>query len=117
MATLVAGVDSSTTACTVQVRDAHTGALVREGSAPHPPTTPPRSEQHPHDWWTAFEAALLAAVDELVDLAEISDAVWSTLSDSLDEAQLLDVIFTVGAYDALAMMMKSVRVELDDDLL
>ena len=69
------------------------------------------------DDWTALDAALLAAVDELVDHAEISDAVWSTLSDSLDEAQLLDVIFTVGAYDALAMMMKSVRVELDDDLL
>ena len=23
----------------------------------HPPTTPPRSEQHPADWWAAFEAA------------------------------------------------------------
>jgi xylulokinase len=54
---LVAGVDSSTSACKVEVRDADTGALVASGRAPHPPTTPPRSEQHPHDWWAAFEVA------------------------------------------------------------
>jgi xylulokinase len=54
---LVAGVDSSTSACKVEVRDADTGALVAAGRAPHPPTTPPRSEQHPAAWRTAFDAA------------------------------------------------------------
>jgi xylulokinase len=54
---LVAGVDSSTSACKVEVRDADTGELVSSGRAPHPPTTPPRSEQHPRDWWLAFESA------------------------------------------------------------
>ena len=54
---LVAGVDSSTTACKVELRDADTGELVASGRAPHPPTTPPRSEQDPHAWWSAFEAA------------------------------------------------------------
>ena len=54
---LVVGVDSSTSACKVQVRDADTGALVASGRAPHPPTTPPRSEQDPGAWWAAFEAA------------------------------------------------------------
>lgn len=54
---LVAGVDSSTSACKVEVRDADTGELVASGRAPHPATTPPRSEQHPDDWWAAFEAA------------------------------------------------------------
>src|SRR4029453_5495346 len=54
---LVVGVDSSTSACKVQVRDANTGALVDEGRAPHPITTPPRSEQDPREWWAAFEAA------------------------------------------------------------
>ena len=34
---LVVGVDSSTSACKVQVRDADTGALVSSGSLPHPP--------------------------------------------------------------------------------
>lgn len=54
---LVAGVDSSTTACKVEVRDADTGELVASGRAAHPVTKPPRSEQHPEAWWSAFEAA------------------------------------------------------------
>jgi len=58
---LVAGVDSSTSSCKVEVRDAESGELVARGRAPHPPTTPPRSEQHPRDWWTAFEAACAEA--------------------------------------------------------
>lgn len=54
---LVAGVDSSTSACKIEVRDVDTGALVASGRAPHPPTTPPCSEQHPDAWWSAFEEA------------------------------------------------------------
>ncbi len=46
--TLVAGVDSSTQSCKLEVRDADTGELVRSGHRPHPPTVPPRSEQDPH---------------------------------------------------------------------
>jgi xylulokinase len=58
---LVVGVDSSTSACKVQVRDADTGALVASGRAPHPATTPPRSEQHPRDWQEAFALACAEA--------------------------------------------------------
>jgi xylulokinase len=58
---LVVGVDSSTTACKVQVRDAETGVVVASARAPHPPTTPPRSEQHPRDWEAAFHAACAEA--------------------------------------------------------
>jgi xylulokinase len=54
---LVAGVDSSTSACKVEIRDADSGELVGSGRAAHPATTPPRSEQDPAAWWEAFEAA------------------------------------------------------------
>jgi len=54
---LVLGVDASTQSTKVEVRDADTGALVARGSAPHPATTPPRSEQDPEAWWSAFEVA------------------------------------------------------------
>ncbi len=54
---LVAGVDSSTSACKVELRDADTGELVASGRAEHRGTTPPRSEQHPAEWWLAFESA------------------------------------------------------------
>ena len=52
--TLVAGIDSSTQSCKVVVRNAESGALVREGRAPHPDGT----EVHPDEWWSALSAAL-----------------------------------------------------------
>jgi xylulokinase len=55
---LVAGADSSTTACKLEVRDADSGELVRAGSRPHPPTVPPRSEQDPTCWWNALSSLL-----------------------------------------------------------
>lgn len=64
---LVAGVDSSTSACKIEVRDADSGELVASGRAPHPATTPPRSEQHPADWWSAFEGAMSAAGSPPID--------------------------------------------------
>jgi len=56
--TLVAGFDSSTQSCKLEVRDADTGALVRSGRRPHPPTVPPRSEQDPQAWWDALSSLL-----------------------------------------------------------
>ena len=47
---LVAGIDSSTQACKVTVRDAATGATVREGKAPHPLAT----IVDPEVWWRAL---------------------------------------------------------------
>ncbi len=58
---LVVGVDSSTTACKVQVRDVDTGAVVGSGRAAHSATSPPRSEQHPSEWETAFRSACAEA--------------------------------------------------------
>ena len=54
---LVAGVDSSTQSCKVVIRDAETGALVREGRAAHPDGT----EVHPDAWWSALTSAIDAA--------------------------------------------------------
>lgn len=59
---IVAGIDTSTQSCTVELRDAETGSLLGGGRALHPVATPPRSEQNPLAWWQAFEVALKAAV-------------------------------------------------------
>jgi xylulokinase len=64
---LVAGVDSSTQACKVVVRDAMTGALVRFGRAPHPDGT----EVDPAAWWEALQVAV-AAAGGLDDVAALS---------------------------------------------
>ena len=66
--------------------------------------------------WSPLERAMLAAVDELVQDAMITDATWTVLASELDAQQLMDIVFTVGAYDLLAMAFRSFGVELDDDL-
>lgn len=58
---IVVGVDSSTQSCKVELRDIESGQLIASGSAPHPKTNPPQSEQHPNQWWSAFVLALEAA--------------------------------------------------------
>src|SRR4051812_5196070 len=65
--TLVAGVDTSTQACKVVVRDADTGALVRSGRAPHPDGT----EVSPAAWERAFgeAAARAGGLDDVAALA------------------------------------------------
>ena len=83
--TLVAGVDSSTTATKVEVRELESGRIVARGSSPHPPTHPPRSEQDPAAWWTAFEAAWQQA--GAPDVAAISVAGQQHGMVVLDEAQ------------------------------
>jgi len=65
-------VDSSTQSTKVEVRDLDTGTVLARGSAPHPPTTPPRSEQDPHSWWQAFEAAWTAAGSPAVEAISVA---------------------------------------------
>ena len=58
---LVLGVDSSTSATKLEVRDSEDGRVVARGRAPHPATSPPRSEQDPAVWWDAFQRAYAEA--------------------------------------------------------
>lgn len=62
---LVAGVDSSTQSVKVVVRDAESGALVREGRAAHPDGT----EVHPDHWWSALEQASSGLLDGVEAMA------------------------------------------------
>ncbi|RBY83383.1 xylulokinase [Blastococcus sp. TF02A-26] len=64
---LVAGVDTSTQACKVVVRDAGTGRLVREGRAPHPDGT----EVDPAAWAAALDVAV-ARAGGLDDVAAVA---------------------------------------------
>jgi xylulokinase len=70
--TLVAGVDSSTQSSTVVLRQLADGKIVGEARAPHPPTTPPLSEQDPASWWSALMVALKQLQLQLERIAAIS---------------------------------------------
>ena len=58
-----------------------------------------------------LDRAVLEAVDELAEGCNLSDRTWGTLAAYLDERQLMDLIFTVGAYVLLAMAFNTFGVE------
>jgi len=100
---LVAGVDSSTQSCKVLVRDAATGAPVREGRAAHPDGT----QLDPRHWWTALQEAVEDA-GGLADVAAISVAAQQHGMVCLDAdgqvvrpASLWNDVAPAGAADAL----------------
>lgn len=64
---IVAGVDSSTQSVKVVIRSAESGALLRQGRAPHPDGT----EVDPHAWKLALDQAIVAA-GGLEDVSAIS---------------------------------------------
>ena len=76
-----------------------------------------RIAEGPHaPGWSPFDAAMLRAVDELVRDARSPTSTWAVLAGELDRQQLMDLVFTVGAYDLLAMAFQSFGVEFDADL-
>jgi 4-carboxymuconolactone decarboxylase len=66
--------------------------------------------------WSAPEAHLLRATDQLIDDHVVADPTWSRLAEHLDERQLMELVFVVGTYTALAMAFNSFGLQLDDDL-
>lgn len=65
--------------------------------------------------WSAGDAALLKATDELTSDAFITDATWARLG-FLTDKQKMDLVMTVGQYTQVSMMLNSFGVQLDDDL-
>ncbi|XOV85364.1 MAG: carboxymuconolactone decarboxylase family protein [bacterium] len=64
--------------------------------------------------WSGQERAVLTATDELLADTMLSNAAWAGLKAEFNEQQILDVIFTVGQYNMLAMALNSVGVQRED---
>ncbi len=73
-APLVVGVDSSTQSTKVEARRLDSGAVVAHGHAPHPPTSPPVSEQDPVAWWDALCVAIEQLGDHRADVVAMAVA-------------------------------------------
>lgn len=66
--------------------------------------------------WAPTDRLLVKAVDELHESACISDQTWEQLSAHLDLQQMMELVFTVGAYDMLAMAFNSFGLALDQGM-
>jgi alkylhydroperoxidase family enzyme len=63
--------------------------------------------------WSAEDAVLVRAVDELLSGWTISEPTWTQLAAALDDRQLMDLVFTVGSYALLAMAFNAFGVSSD----
>jgi 4-carboxymuconolactone decarboxylase len=64
--------------------------------------------------WSAHDAAVLRAVEEMVGNAMISDATWAVLAASYDECQLMELPVLVGQYLGVAFLQNSLRTPLSE---
>jgi alkylhydroperoxidase family enzyme len=63
--------------------------------------------------WSESDADLLRATDELKRDSRVSDATWKRLAARWNTQQLLDILFAVGQYNLVSMVLNSAGVELD----
>lgn len=63
--------------------------------------------------WTPLESAMLRAADELVADHHLSAAAWDALGEIGDRGRM-DLVFTVGQYTQVSMMLNSFGVQLED---
>jgi alkylhydroperoxidase family enzyme len=66
--------------------------------------------------WSAHEAALLRAADELQRDSRISDGTWAELAETYDTEKLMEATMVVGHYQMLAGALNTFGVELDEGL-
>ena len=63
--------------------------------------------------WPDKERTLLLAADELHAGQNISDEVWATLATEYSDKQLVEILFVVGQYTMLSMVVNAAGVELE----
>ena len=64
--------------------------------------------------WTPTEALVLRAADELHDDFVVSDATWAGLSEQLDLKQIYDLVFTIGQYTLVSMVLNTLGIQREE---
>ena len=91
------------------------------GARPRRPRCGPlgrRDQAHrrrPEAGWSADDAAILRAVDELYENDAVSEPTWKALGAQFDRKQLLDVLITAGGYRMVSMALNTFGVPLEPD--
>ena len=64
--------------------------------------------------WSAADAALIRASDELHADQFITEPTWAELGKHFSDKQRMDVVFTAGQYTQVSMMLNTFGVQLDE---
>lgn len=65
--------------------------------------------------WSSDQSTLLRAADELHSDHSLSDETWAALRTRLDVPQVMELCMLVGNYEMLAMLLNTLRVQLEDE--
>ena len=68
-------------------------------------------------YFSEFERIVIRATEELVQEKTISEESWRSLMSEWSNQQMLDFLFTVGAYVTIAGVMRAIGVERQPELL
>jgi alkylhydroperoxidase family enzyme len=63
--------------------------------------------------WNEDQRAVLQAVDELLRETFISDATWKTLAKYYSKEQMIEIVYTVGAYAMTGTAINSLGIQLE----
>jgi 4-carboxymuconolactone decarboxylase len=64
--------------------------------------------------WSAGDATVVMATDELVREHTISDSTWAALTDILSTTEIMDLIFTVGQYVLVSSALNALGVQREE---
>jgi AhpD family alkylhydroperoxidase len=59
--------------------------------------------------WAPVDLTMIRVVDELVASHTVSDVTWEALGSQFTEAQTIDTLFTVGAYNMVSWAQRAAR--------
>jgi alkylhydroperoxidase family enzyme len=68
------------------------------------------------DGWQPDDEVLLRTVEELCADYQVGEDTWHELNIRFSEQEVMDIVFTVGAYDMLAMVFNTFGLEPEADL-
>lgn len=68
-------------------------------------------------YWTSHERMVIFATDQLIETTDLDDASWDALNIFLDRPQIMDLLFTIGTYVQLSMVLNAIRVEREVELI
>ena len=63
--------------------------------------------------WSPLESLVLKATDELHATHHVSDETWQALTQRLSEKHLMDLVFTVGHYTQVCMILNSFGIQVE----
>jgi alkylhydroperoxidase family enzyme len=72
------------------------------------------SVSHPDALWPVEDQLVLQVADDLHYAGDLTDATWTALCDRYDEPGRIELVVLVAHYTMLALVLRTLRVELEE---